>query len=197
MKILKVLSVLVAVGLLCAAVASATPSTARDSDPGVVVADADDSAAADDLGDVDGEPADGASEDVDQAEQADEADQDEVEPSDDADQLELGDEDDDVDAQGGDDVVHGGAGNDHLRGGAGNDEEFGDAGNDVVEGDAGSDLLVGGSGHDRLLGGPGNDVLNAADGVRDVVDCGRGRDRAVVDRRDVVRHCESVKRRKK
>jgi hypothetical protein len=47
-----------------------------------------------------------------------------------------------------------------------------------------------------LKGGPGNDVLLAADGKRDLVDCGKGRDRATVDRIDRVRGCESVTRKR-
>lgn len=68
-------------------------------------------------------------------------------------------------------------------------------GADTIVGLRGDDRLDGGPGRDRLLGGPGSDVLLARDGVRDLVDCGRGRDTAVVDRRDVVHGCERVRRR--
>ena len=40
----------------------------------------------------------------------------------------------------------------------------------------------------------GNDVIYARDGDRDWIDCGSERDIAVVDRIDVVRHCEYVLR---
>ena len=50
-------------------------------------------------------------------------------------------------------------------------------------------------GRDRLRGTRWRDRIAARDGTRDVVDCGRGRDVAVVDRRDVVRRCETVRRR--
>jgi Tol biopolymer transport system component len=63
------------------------------------------------------------------------------------------------------------------------------------EGTGGADRLAGTSGRDVLCGLAGDDVLLARDGVRDVVDGGPGRDRAVVDRLDVVHSVESVSRR--
>ena len=82
-----------------------------------------------------------------------------------------------------DDVILGRGGNDTLLGGAGDDRLVGGAGNDV---------LIGGPGADVLLGGPGSDTIYAADGERDIVDCGPGRDRAVVDAVDIVKNCEVV-----
>jgi uncharacterized delta-60 repeat protein len=105
----------------------------------------------------------------------------------------------------GNDVVRGGAGNDRLAGGggkdrldggAGRDTLSGGAGNDRLSGGAGNDTLTGGSGRNRYAGGPGNDKLSAANGKRERVDCGAGRDSAVVDRRDRVRGCERVVRRR-
>jgi len=88
----------------------------------------------------------------------------------------------------------GGPGNDRLRGGAEGDTLTGDDGNDVLSGGAGDDLLVGGRGDDILSGGAGNDVLLANDGFPDRVECGPGRDRAVVDRKDRVSpSCERVR----
>jgi hypothetical protein len=43
-----------------------------------------------------------------------------------------------------------------------------------------------------LVGGDGSDTIYAADGERDIVDCGDGNDRAVVDSVDVVKNCELV-----
>ena len=40
----------------------------------------------------------------------------------------------------------------------------------------------------------GSDSINSANGVRDYVDCGFGRDRVTADRRDVLSGCELVKR---
>jgi Ca2+-binding RTX toxin-like protein len=85
-----------------------------------------------------------------------------------------------------DDTIIGLGGNDTLLGGNGDDRIWGGAGNDVI---------VGGAGADHLSGGPGSDTIYAQDGERDIVDCGPGNDRAVVDDVDVVRkNCEVVVR---
>jgi Ca2+-binding RTX toxin-like protein len=94
------------------------------------------------------------------------------------------------------DVLRGTAAGDFLRGLAGNDKLNGLAGDDCLDGGAGDDVLTGGGGKDKLTGGAGSDVINAADHEKDVVDCGKGRDRATVDRIDRVRGCEVVKRRR-
>jgi hypothetical protein len=94
----------------------------------------------------------------------------------------------------GPDRLSGTAAGDTLYGLDGNDVLFGLAGNDVLFGGRGNDILVGGLGRDRLFGGPGNDTLRARDGLRDVVDCGPGRDTAIVDRTDRVSGCERVRR---
>jgi hypothetical protein len=67
-------------------------------------------------------------------------------------------------------------------------------GDDVVRAFAGDDCLDGGSGRDVLAAGPGNDRIRARDGARDTVDCGGGRDVAIVDRSDTVKGCEAVRR---
>jgi hypothetical protein len=84
-----------------------------------------------------------------------------------------------------DDVIFGMGGNDTLLGGAGDDRIYGGPGNDII---------TGGSGADHLYGGPGSDTIYAADGERDVVDCGPGKDRAVVDAVDATVNCEVVVR---
>jgi Ca2+-binding RTX toxin-like protein len=110
------------------------------------------------------------------------------------DRLRGGDQDDTLAGDAGNDSLSGAAGNDTLVGGAGDDVLSGGAGDDALLGGAGNDLIVGGPGADTMSGGAGNDVLRAADGTRDVVRCGAGRDRAVVDRKDVVsRTCEHVR----
>lgn len=82
-----------------------------------------------------------------------------------------------------DDVILGRGGNDTLLGGMGDDR---------MDGGRGNDVLTGGPGADVLVGGLGSDTIYAADGERDIVDCGEGNDRAVVDAVDVVKNCELV-----
>jgi Ca2+-binding RTX toxin-like protein len=128
--------------------------------------------------------------------------------------------DDKINGEGGDDCLFGGLGSDRLSGSGGddhllgddrkkgfggNDRLYGNAGNDVLWGGPGKDRLRGGKGKDRLsggpgrnslLGGPGNDRIYSVNGKTDRVNCGRGRDRVTADRRDRVRGCERVRRRR-
>lgn len=99
------------------------------------------------------------------------------------------------------DSIRGLAGNDTIRGLGGADCLYGNAGHDRVEGGDGIDVLVGGDGDDRLTSGAGNDSVRAGDGDDvvdsrgrgfDTIDCGPGRDRALVGNLDVVRNCERV-----
>ena len=112
----------------------------------------------------------------------------------------------------GSDHIEGEDGNDALRGAAGDDRLFGRTGADILLGDDGDDTLEGGRGRDRIDGGAGGDRLTggfdadtlrggggrdrivSVDGAADRVDCGAGRDSAIVDRRDRVRNCERVDR---
>ena len=75
---------------------------------------------------------------------------------------------------------------DRLKGGAGSQR---------IRGLSGNDRIKAGPGRDCLLGDGGRDRLHARDRSRDVVRCGRGRDVAIVDRRDRVRRCEKIVRR--
>jgi hypothetical protein len=83
-----------------------------------------------------------------------------------------------------------------LLGGAGGDLVTGYLGADEVRGGGGDDCVVGGPGSDRISGGPGADLIRARDGSPDRIDCGPGRDRAIVDRFDRLRagSCETVVR---
>jgi uncharacterized delta-60 repeat protein len=99
-------------------------------------------------------------------------------------------------------------GDDTLSGLAGPDTIYGDAcgqtskrvvakkthgGNDKIDGGKGSDRLFGGPGKDMLNGGRGKDTIHAADGTKDMVDCGAGKnDKATVDPEDSVKGCERV-----
>lgn len=59
-------------------------------------------------------------------------------------------------------------------------------GEDIVSSGRGNDVIFGGLGDDELAGGMDDDAITSADGVdgNDVVGCGPGRDRAVVDSAD-------------
>ena len=94
----------------------------------------------------------------------------------------------------GTDVVKGAAGHDTISGGAGADTLTGDGGSDRLSGGAGTDTLTGGTGVDRLSGGAGRDLIRARNGGRDRVDCGPGRDTAILDSRDMAVRCEVVRR---
>jgi Ca2+-binding RTX toxin-like protein len=106
--------------------------------------------------------------------------------------------------------VRGTRDDDRLRGTPRGDRIVGLGGNDVINGRKGADSLVGGGGRDRIVGGPGADELNAIagaergargadrirarDGSADLVNCGPGRDVAVVDSiEDGVYDCERVR----
>ena len=97
--------------------------------------------------------------------------------------------------KGGRDKVLGLKGRDCLKGERGRDRLKGGRGADSLAGGRGADKLVGGRGKDRLKGGAGSDRLVSRGGGRDKVRCGQGpNDVAVVDRRDRVRGCETLKR---
>jgi uncharacterized protein len=95
------------------------------------------------------------------------------------------------------DVVIGGADNDNLDGGNGLDIVRGRSGDDTVAGGDGRDLLFGGWGADTLSGGDGPDRLHAIakDGQMDVLDCGAGRDVAIVREGEplTLSNCERIK----
>ena len=63
----------------------------------------------------------------------------------------------------------------------------------VLRGSARSDRLVVKRGTSRVVAGAGNDTILAADGRREVIDCGSGRDTVSADRSDVLVHCEVVR----
>jgi Ca2+-binding RTX toxin-like protein len=90
------------------------------------------------------------------------------------------------------DYKAGGGHDDTIEGLSGNDTLLGGAGDDVIEGGGGNDIITGGSGADKLFGGAGSDTIYAADGERDTIDCGAGRDRVVADDVDKTVNCEVV-----
>ena len=98
----------------------------------------------------------------------------------------------------GNDLLLGGAGNDDLHAGRGNDRLGGGDGDDRADGGPGDDLLdemrLSGRGNDHLLGDTGNDHIRTAGDTKDTVDCGPGRDFALLDTRDKHRRCDSMRR---
>jgi Ca2+-binding RTX toxin-like protein len=92
------------------------------------------------------------------------------------------------------DRISGGGAADRIRARGGDDCAGGGRGGDRVDGGSGDDVLSGGAGRDRLSGAGGDDEISTRGHARDVVRCGPGTDEARIDRRDVVRGCEGVKR---
>ncbi len=90
----------------------------------------------------------------------------------------------------GDDRIAGSEGDDRLSAEIGNDHLYGGEGDDVLVGGSGDDLLYGGSGENRYSGGPGNDTIDSANGRKETVDCGAGRDTARADETDRLLKCE-------
>ena len=82
-----------------------------------------------------------------------------------------------------------------VFGSPGPDRLEGTAGANTLDGGAGADTLIAGGGEDSVFGGEGDDRIEARDGLADSVDCGAGSDVAVVDRRDAVVDCETVRAR--
>jgi hypothetical protein len=94
--------------------------------------------------------------------------------------------------EGGDDIIRGGTQGDLIEGGAGDDKLLGEG--IIPFSLASNDTILGGSGEDRIKPGQGADRVLARDGERDRIDCGYGRDLAVVDLADIVRNCERIDR---
>lgn len=92
-------------------------------------------------------------------------------------------------------LIRGRAGDDRIRAKAGPDCVRGGPGEDLARGGSGEDVIRGGSGDDRLQGGRDDDLLEARGRGVDVVRCGAGDDEAVVDDKDSVSGCETVRRR--
>jgi Ca2+-binding RTX toxin-like protein len=87
----------------------------------------------------------------------------------------------------------------NLTGDNGPDRLVGGPQNDTLRGLGGRDVLIGGGDSDRLYGGDGNDIINAVDPGRpedDLVNCGAGFDRALIDPSTedrVMNNCERVR----
>jgi Ca2+-binding RTX toxin-like protein len=109
------------------------------------------------------------------------------------DRISGGDGDDLIQPGDGDDTAEGSLGKDYIVASAGNDRLSGGVGKDIVNGGAGNDAVFGAADADLLAGGPGSDRIDAADGYKDLVDCGTGVDRALADAMDVLKSCEASK----
>src|SRR6266508_856222 len=100
----------------------------------------------------------------------------------------------------GDDQIAALAGDDTVDAEGGNDQVYGGPGSDRLLGGAGGDLVKAGDGRDTAYGGDGDDVLHALanDNQSDVLDCGAGKDVAIVNAREphdlAAANCERVKR---
>jgi Ca2+-binding RTX toxin-like protein len=91
------------------------------------------------------------------------------------------------------DRIYGLGAADKITGLRGNDDCYGGSGADVIRCGGGNDRIDGGFGEDHLFGGPGNDTILAADGQRDLVNCGPGTDTAYVAVHDFADdNCEHV-----
>ena len=84
----------------------------------------------------------------------------------------------------GDDTQVGGAGSDTIFANRGADESFGGAGNDRLWALASADAAL--PGVDTLHGEDGNDTFHTRDNEPDRIDCGNGKDRALLDLVDVI-----------
>jgi Ca2+-binding RTX toxin-like protein len=83
---------------------------------------------------------------------------------------------------------------DVIKGRGGRDVIRGRGGADTLRGGRGGDRIAGGRQFDRFLGGRGGDVIDARDRQSDEIDCGAGRDTAILDRHeDGVYDCEKLK----
>jgi Ca2+-binding RTX toxin-like protein len=81
-----------------------------------------------------------------------------------------------------------------IRGTSGPDRLVGTKHADRLIGRRGDDVLIGRGARDVLRGGRGSDRIRARDGRQDLIDCGPGKDVAIVDRaEDGLFDCERIK----
>jgi len=92
------------------------------------------------------------------------------------------------------DRIDSGGRRDRVRGGPGRDRIDGGREGDWIAAGPGGDRVTAGPGRDSVAGGAGNDVIFVADGERDTVSCGPGRDQADFDPLDALRGCERLTR---
>jgi hypothetical protein len=78
-----------------------------------------------------------------------------------------------------------------IAGGSGNDTLFGGSADDVLSGEGGNDVLNGGPGLDKYFGGDGDDIIEARDGIAELIACGAGTDQARNDFTDLLADCDT------
>ena len=84
----------------------------------------------------------------------------------------------------------GGRGNDLIAGGTAFNFFRGGKGRDALFGSVNKDVVLPELGRDRAVTGPGPDRVIAGEGDRDRVNCGGGKDQAVLDREDKGNSCQ-------
>jgi hypothetical protein len=94
-------------------------------------------------------------------------------------------------------VINGTSARDVLTGTAADDLIKGRRRNDRIFGLDGDDCIRPGRGRDRARGGFGDDEIRDGGRSRDRINCGPGDDTAIVSRKDRVKKCETVKRRRR
>jgi hypothetical protein len=100
--------------------------------------------------------------------------------------------DDILRGEGGADCLIGGPGDDRVEGGGGRDEVSTGTGNDRID-EVGYEYRAGWTpdpGRNSVEAGGGRDAVDVANGERDVVRCGPGRDSVRADRDDTLKACE-------
>jgi Ca2+-binding RTX toxin-like protein len=82
----------------------------------------------------------------------------------------------------------------NVTGGRGADVITGNSSSNVLRGGAGNDVITGAGGADKLYGEDGNDTLIARESspIADLVDGGKGKDRAQVDKKDTKTAVETL-----
>lgn len=90
------------------------------------------------------------------------------------------------------DMIDGGI--EAILGTSGNDTLSAGIGEQALFGYGGADRLFGGQGSDQLIGSVGRDRIEARDGEKDTIDCGKAKDKLRADRKDNSVGCERVRR---
>ena len=100
-----------------------------------------------------------------------------------------------IDGTNGDDVIISLGGNDRVDGKKGNDKICTGDGKDKASGGPGDDMIDPGDDADFVAAGPGDDQIFAADGSKDIIDCGPQGDNdfAEVDEKERrIKNCDTI-----